>query len=147
MLFILIKEKLSALFPRTSSQTVKHKKVDSKVAENSLCCQVLRVVSADQSPFSGAPRSQHRCQYCLSLRSWLMAQSITSAILQRIQIGRSGWQSRWFCCHSEGLQWARKNWISWMCVPRLGGWQREKWETEKALRSEEKEVPYCKVAR
>lgn len=90
MLFILIKEKLSALLPRTSSQTVKHKKVDSKVAENSLCCQVLRVVSADQSPFSGAPRSQHWCQYCLSLRSWLMAQSITSAILQRILIGRSG---------------------------------------------------------
>lgn len=44
MLFILNKEKLSALFPRTSSQTAKHRKVDSKVAENSLCCQALRVV-------------------------------------------------------------------------------------------------------
>lgn len=44
MLFILNKAKLSALFPRTSSQTVKHRKEDSKVAENSLCCQALRVV-------------------------------------------------------------------------------------------------------
>lgn len=44
MLFILNEEKLSALFPRTPSQNVKDRKMDSNVAENSLCCQALRVV-------------------------------------------------------------------------------------------------------